>query len=61
MKYGKKAEKPILFIYWPEMFMEQYFTEFQATLRNYNEMFDVYYCKDENEANKYFNIKTMPS
>lgn len=23
-------------------------------------MFDVYYCKDEKEANKYFNMKQMP-
>ena len=60
IKYGKNAEKPILFIVWPEMFMEQYFSEFQATLRNYNEMFDVYYCKDVDHANRYFHAKTMP-
>jgi len=23
-------------------------------------MFDIYYCKDENEAKRYFNIKQMP-
>lgn len=27
-KYGKGAEKPILFISWPEMFMSQYVSDF---------------------------------
>ena len=54
--YGKGAEKPILFIFWPEMFMSQYVSDFSSTLRNYNDMFDVYYCNDEDEANKYFNM-----
>ena len=27
-KYGKNAEKPILFICWPEMFMREYISEY---------------------------------
>jgi hypothetical protein len=59
-KYGKNAEKPILFISWPEILMSQYISQFQATLRNYNDMFDVYYCPDKNEASKYFNVNQLP-
>ena len=40
--------------------MSQYAPEFQQTLRNYNEMFDIYYCNDESKAKLYFNTKQMP-
>ena len=59
-KYGKDAEKPILFICWPEMFMKEYMTEYQATLRNYDGMFDVFYCSDHDLAKQYFDMEKMP-
>lgn len=59
-KHGLNAEKPILFIYWPEMFMSQFIGEFHSVLRNYNDMFDVYYCRDEADAKQFFNTKVMP-
>lgn len=40
--------------------MSQYATEFQNILREYNGMFDVFYCKDEEFAKQYFNTKMMP-
>ena len=59
-KHGLNAEKPILFIYWQEMFMSQMIGQFVDVLRNYDNMFDVYYCKDEAEAKRFFNTKIMP-
>lgn len=59
-KHGLNAEKPILFIMWPEMFMSQFIGEFDQTLRKYNDMFDVYYCRDEADAKQFFNTKMMP-
>jgi len=47
-KHGKNADKPILFICWP--YMEGLLSEYQATLRNYDGMFDVFYCSDYNVA-----------
>ena len=29
-------------------------------IRNYSDVFDVYYCKDEKFAKQFFNTKTMP-
>ena len=49
-KYGKDAERPILFIYWPDVFMKEYITDYEAILRNYDDMFDVFYCSDAKEA-----------
>lgn len=34
--------------------------QFVDVLRNYDNMFDVYYCKDEAEAKRFFNTKIMP-
>lgn len=42
------------------MFMSQFINEFDSVLRNYNDMFDVYYCKDEADAKRFFNTKVMP-
>ena len=47
-------------ILWPEMFMSQYAQEFQQALRKYNDMFDVFYCRDDSKAKLYFNTKQMP-
>lgn len=59
-KHGRDADKPILFILWPEMFMSQFIGEFDQVLRKYNDMFDVYYCSREDDAKPYFNTKIMP-
>lgn len=59
-KFGKNSEKPILFIYWPEFWMKNFVSDYQAVLREYGEMFDIYYCGDEKEAKKYFDIDSMP-
>lgn len=59
-KHGINAEKPILFILWPEMFMSQFIGDFDQVLRNYNNMFDVYYCHKEEDARRFFNTKIMP-
>ena len=40
--------------------MSQFISDFDQVLRNYNNMFDVYYCKDESDAKKFFNTKVMP-
>lgn len=55
-KYGKNATKPIIFILWTEMFMSNFAPDFQGVLRNYNEMFDVYFCSDEKKAAEFFNV-----
>ena len=58
-KYGKNAERPMLFIYWPSVFMKEYIQDYQAILRDYDDMFDVFYCSDVNEARLYFNMDEM--
>jgi len=40
--------------------MSQFIGDFQEALRDYNDMFDVYFCKDEEEAKEFFNTKVMP-
>lgn len=29
-------------------------------LRNYNDMFDIYFCSDHSEARRYFNLDMLP-
>ena len=62
LKYGKNATKPILFIFWPEVFMSMYSNEYNNVLRNYSDVFDVYYCRNEKEAAKFFKLgpKELP-
>ena len=45
-KMKKGVDKPILFICWPEYLMSMYVSEFSKVIRNYENAFDVYYCKD---------------
>lgn len=59
-KYGEGADKPILVIFWPEYFMSNMIDDFQKVLRNYNEVFDVFYFKDQQKANQYFETSKMP-
>ena len=60
LKTGKDADRPILLLIWPEMFMSQYAQEFQTALRNYNEMFEVYYCRKEELVSDILNTRMMP-
>ena len=60
MKGKKKTEKPILLLIWPEMFMSQYSQEFQNVLRNYNDMFDVFYCRKQSDVADLLNTGIMP-
>lgn len=53
-KYRKGSDKPILLIVWKEMFMSFNAQEFGIALRDFNQLFDVFYCSDEKEVKKYF-------
>ena len=61
-KYSRQLEsdKPLLLILWPQMFMSQFIGEMSQTLRQYNDMFEIYYCKDEKLAKQMFNTSMMP-
>ena len=43
------------------MFMSMYSNEYMHVIRNFSDVFDVFYCKDEKFAKQYFNTKVMPS
>lgn len=59
MKYGD-AQRPIIFIYSPPMYMSRYIGEFKEVLRNYTEAFDIYYTGDEDKASELFYTKEFP-
>jgi hypothetical protein len=59
-KYGDKAEKPILFVYSPPIYMSRYVGEFKEGLKNYKEVFDIYYTGDEKKASRFFFTKEFP-
>ena len=60
MKGQKKTERPVLLLMWPELFMSQYAGELQNALREYNEMFEVFYCREELELRDVLNTRLMP-
>ena len=60
MTSWSKTDKPVLLLIWPEMFMSQYASEFQTVLRNYNEMFDVYYCRQSSDLASVLHTTIMP-
>jgi hypothetical protein len=39
--------RPLLFIYSPPLYMSRYVGEFKEVLRNYTDVFDVYYTDDK--------------
>ena len=45
-----KAQKPLLFIYSPPLYMSRYVGEFKSVLQNYMEVFDIYYTGDQEQA-----------
>jgi hypothetical protein len=55
-----KQTKPILFVYSPAMYMSRYLPEFKDVLRNYTEVFDIYYTGDQKEASKVFYTQELP-
>lgn len=59
VKSGKQT-KPILFVYSPPMYMSRYLPEFKDVLRNYTEVFDIYYTGDDKEAAKVFYTHELP-
>lgn len=59
-KHGKGADRPILFIYSPALYFARYVGEFKEALKNYTEVFDIYYTEDEEKAKKYFYTKEFP-
>lgn len=58
--YGEGASKPIIFIYSPPMYMSRYVGEFRSVLKNYSEVFDIYYTGDEEQAKRFFYTKEFP-
>lgn len=60
MKHGQDSKKPIMFILWKEMFMSVYIQEFHNALRDLDNLFDVYFCDDDQFASQFFNTKMMP-
>lgn len=59
-KYGKEADKPIIFILWNDRFMSHFADQFNIVLRDFTDSFDIYYCNDREEAKQYFNTEVMP-
>lgn len=44
-----------------EYMLENKLSDYQKVLRNYDGMFDVYCCHDENKAKEFMNTKTFPN
>lgn len=59
-KHPSSSQKPLLFIYSPAMYMSRYIGEFKEVLKNYREVFDIYYTDDESEASEIFFTKEFP-
>ena len=53
-------QKPVIFVYSPQLYMSRYVHEFTAVLKQYQEVFDVYYCNDEQTAKEYFYLHEFP-
>ena len=54
------ATKPMIFIYCPALYMSRYIGEFKEVLKNYTDVFDVYYTDDEKQASRVFYTKEFP-
>ena len=54
------STKPMIVIYCPALYMSRYIGEFKEVLRNYMDVFDVYYTDDEKQAEQVFYIKEFP-
>jgi hypothetical protein len=59
-KIKNGIEKPILFISWPEYLMSMYVSDFSKVIRNYENVFDVYYCEDMERARDLIDTKSLP-
>jgi hypothetical protein len=59
-KYGTSNNKPIIFIYSPAMYMSRYIGDFKDILKNYTEVFDIYYTDDQKKASQLFYTKEFP-
>ena len=60
MKHPAQNQKPLLFVYAPAMYMSRYVGEFKEVLKNYNEVFDIYYTPDESKAQQLFHTREFP-
>ena len=52
--------KPIMLIVWPELLMSVYASEFQKVLSNYQNVFEIYYCKNGEEISDIFDTSDLP-
>ena len=49
-----------MFIYCPHMYMAKYMGDFKDVLKNYSEMFEIYYSGDEKKTSELFYTKDFP-
>ena len=56
----KYEGKPIMLIVWPELLMSVYASEFQKVLSNYQNVFEIYYCKNGQEISDIFDTSDLP-
>jgi hypothetical protein len=59
-KFKHGGQRPLLFVYSPPLYMSRYIGEFKEVLKNYTEVFDIYYTGDEKEASQLFYTKEFP-
>lgn len=59
-KFKHGSQKPLMFVYSPAMYMSRYIGEFKDVLKNYTEVFDIYYTADDKEASELFYTKEFP-
>lgn len=50
----------MLFIYSPSLYMSRYIGEFKEVLKNYSDVFDVYYTDNKKEASQVFYTSEFP-
>ncbi len=49
-----------MFVYSPHLYMSRYVGDFKEVLKNYGEVFDIYYTGDEKKAKRMFYTKEFP-
>ena len=59
-KNQDKEQNPVMFIYYPDVFMDHYHRDFRPVADEIHESFDIFYCKDAEVAKQYFYLKEFP-
>ena len=54
-------DRLLMFILWNDTFMGMNAKQFHKVLRDFNELFEVYYCNDDKVASEFFNTDLMPA